>query len=154
MLAEKVQDYSAHISPSEVCAGNISSKDAWQFLKSNEDTILVDVRTLPEWTFVGIPDLSSLGKETIILSWRIYPGMEINSDFENKLSKIISDKDTPILFICRSGGRSLDAAAAMTSKGYKNCFNISDGFEGPIDTKGHRCSIDGWKAANLPWKQS
>lgn len=153
MIADQIKDIRQSVTPSTKCAGNIKSEQSWQLLSADRESVLVDVRTLPEWTFVGIPDLSSVGKEALKLSWRIYPAMDINPVFTRKLSNDIKDKEKNILFICRSGGRSLEAAEAMTSLGYKNCFNISDGFEGSVDSAGHRGNVDGWKAANLPWVQ-
>ena len=62
-------------------------------------------------------------------------------------------KHTPMFFLCRSGGRSLDAAIAVAAEGYNYCFNITGGFEGDIDEKSQRATIHGWKYANLPWVQ-
>jgi len=70
------------------------------------------------------------------------------------LGDAIADKDTPLLFLCRSGVRSAAAARAMTAAGYSTCLNVSDGFEGPMDAQGKRGSQAGWKAAGLPWRQS
>jgi len=65
----------------------------------------------------------------------------------------ISDKETPLLLICRSGVRSLYAAEALTAAGYKECYNIAGGFEGDKNPQGHRGGVNGWKVAGLPWKQ-
>ena len=62
-------------------------------------------------------------------------------------------KDAAVLFLCRSGARSMSAAIAATTAGYQTCYNIAGGFEGPPDGEGHRGSIDGWKARGLPWEQ-
>lgn len=138
----------------EPYAGDVSPKEAWEELKKNKKAELVDVRTVAEWTFIGVPDLSGIDKNIRQISWRIYPSMEIDSGFEKKLMSEITDKDTPIYFLCRSGGRSLDAAIAMTASGYNHCYNIAGGFEGEVDGENHRGKAGGWKAENLPWGQN
>lgn len=135
-------------------AGDITAQEAWELLESDKNAQLVDVRTVPEWVFVGYPDLSSLNKSLLRISWRMYPQMLPNDEFERQLSEEVEDKDAPLLFLCRSGGRSLDAAIAMTTKGYSKCYNIVGGFEGDLDEGNHRGFKSGWKATNLPWEQS
>ena len=69
-------------------AGNVTPKEAWFLLQEDDHSVLCDVRTSAEWNFVGVPDLSTLNKEPILLSWQIFPGMEVNSDFINDFEKI------------------------------------------------------------------
>lgn len=128
-------------------------QQAFLLLKDNPSALLVDVRTLPEWGFVGYPDMAALGRDLIRISWRLYPTMQRNSNFEQQLSMVVPEKDTPLLFICRTGGRSLDAAIAMTACGYSACYNVTYGFEGEGDQHGHRGRLNGWKAEQLPWRQ-
>lgn len=135
-------------------AGDISAEEAWKILKEDKKAQLVDVRTVPEWAFVGYPDLSSLGKNLVCICWRIYPQMLPNMEFARQLEQEVSNKDAPLLFLCRSGGRSLDAAIAMTAKGYSKCYNIAGGFEGDLDEGNHRGTRNCWKSANLPWGQN
>ncbi|MFN7038421.1 MAG: rhodanese-like domain-containing protein [Alphaproteobacteria bacterium] len=129
----------------------ISPIDAWKILSANPAAFLVDVRTVNEWNMVGFPDLSTIGKSTIKLSWRLYPNMQVNNDFVPQLKSYITNVDSTVLFICRSGVRSLEAANLMLSEGYSNCFNISNGFEGSHNQPGQ--VKNGWKASNLPWEQ-
>jgi len=135
-------------------AGDVDSTEAWEILSTNKDAILVDVRTTPEWMFAGVPDLSSLNKEPIFISWRVFPEMGVNESF---VKEVIAQreirKDCPILFLCKVGGRSLDAALEMAKYGYTNCFNIAGGFEGDLDNSGQRGNKNGWKSCNLPWEQ-
>ena len=134
-------------------AGDISPVEAWEMLKNSKSSKLVDVRTDSEWAFVGMPDLSSLLKELISVSWQLFPNMQENPEFVQKLRDSgIGEKDQ-LMFICRSGGRSRMAAIEMTSHGFKNCFNVSGGFEGDHNAEGHRGTVDGWKFSKLPWKQ-
>jgi rhodanese-related sulfurtransferase len=64
-----------------------------------------------------------------------------------------SNQDTPLLMLCRSGARSRAAAIALTRAGFKRAYNVAGGFEGNVDHGGHRGNVNGWKAANLPWRQ-
>lgn len=139
-------------------AGDMSCIDAWNRLKSDLPAFLIDVRTKAEWSFVGVPVLSEVGSEPLLVEWQSFPAMERNSDFSETLSKSLAasgaDMDAHMLFLCRSGVRSQLAAIAMTEYGYRNCFNVTGGFEGPPDPDGHRGRIGGWKASGLPWAQS
>ena len=111
------------------------------------------MRTKPEWKFIGEPDLSSINKKTIFISWHIYPEMKINSLFENQITESNIKKNDNLFLICRSGSRSSDAAEFLTSHGFTNCFNVKDGFEGEIGPNHQRSTINGWKYCKLPWKQ-
>lgn len=127
-------------------------------LAANPKAQLVDVRTNPEWSFVGVPDLSSLGRKAHLIEWQTYPSMAVNPQFTAvaaaTLDDVAADPDTPVFFICRSGARSRNAAIAMTNTGYLHAYNIAGGFEGDLDQEGHRGRNGGWKAAGLPWRQT
>lgn len=139
-------------------AGDITPLDAWKILEANPAAQLVDVRTRAEWSFVGIPDLGSLGREAHLVEWQSFPSMAANPDFQGSTSRAIrnagADASTPIVFLCRSGTRSRAAAIAMTQAGFAHAFNIAGGFEGDLDEKKHRGQTNGWKASGLPWRQS
>lgn len=134
-------------------AGDLGPAEAWEMLRSDSSAQLIDVRTQPEWSFVGLPDLRSLNRRTALICWQVYPTMQVNDRFADEVEKLASKRDTPLLFICRSGGRSAAAAAAMTMRGHTRCYNVAGGFEGPHDQAGHRGGVGGWKAAGLPWVQ-
>ncbi|HET6158899.1 MAG TPA: rhodanese-like domain-containing protein [Dongiaceae bacterium] len=135
-------------------AGDVSPAEAWKGLSQDPKAVLIDVRTQPEWSFVGVPDLRSLGKKAAFLCWQVYPQMQVDPDFVAKVEQMTSgDKSAPLYFICRSGARSRSAAQALTAAGYSTCFNVAGGFEGDIDSHGHRGGSNGWKASNLPWVQ-
>jgi rhodanese-related sulfurtransferase len=134
-------------------AGDIDCKEAWDVLQRDPSAVLVDVRTVPEWEFVGLPDLSSVGKQTALVQWQIYRGPAPNPDFLSELEGAAIAKDATVLFLCRSGARSKSAAIAATAAGYSTCYNVSGGFEGPPDGERHRGTVDGWKACGLPWEQ-
>ena len=134
-------------------AGDLKPTEAWKLLTENRNAQLVDVRTRPEWMFVGLADLTSLGRRPVLQSWQVFPGMEIDANFTAELTDQLTDKEAPLLFICRSGGRSRAAAQAMTAAGYRRCYNVAEGFEGNPDAERHRGKTGGWKAAGLPWVQ-
>ena len=79
--------------------------------------------------------------------------MEININFESEILEFGINKQDIIFLICRSGRRSSEAADFLTSKGFTNCFNVIDGFEGDIGSNHQRSTINGWKYSKLPWKQ-
>ena len=139
-------------------AGNVTVQEAYDGLSGQEQSVLVDVRTQAEWAFVGLPDLRPVGKEPLLAEWQSFPSTGPNPDFAKSVSDLLVkkglDQSAPIYFLCRSGARSQAAAIALTQAGYTQCFNISDGFEGPLDETGHRGTRSGWKAAGLPWIQS
>lgn len=134
-------------------AGDLSPQESWTLLETDPDSVLIDVRTDAEFSFVGVADMSGLGKKTIYASWLFYPSMELNSEFTNELGQKNLRKDQPLLFLCRSGVRSKHAAVAMTALGYSKCYNVASGFEGDKDETLHRASHNGWKHAGLPWVQ-
>lgn len=135
-------------------AGDLDPKAAWDMLQNDPDSVLIDVRTDVEWQFVGLADLTALKKPIYAIAWQVYPTMQQNPDFSEQLTKQGIGKDQNLLFLCRSGARSAAAAAHMTANGFGKCWNISGGFEGPLDADKHRGSIEGWKARGLPWRQS
>ena len=134
-------------------AGDVDVVAAWEGIKGVTNSMLVDVRTQAEWNFVGVPDLSSVEKQPVLVEWQVFPAMEVNGFFVEAVAEAIPDKSAPIYFLCRSGARSKSAAMAMTQAGYAECYNISQGFEGPHDSERRRGSTDGWKARGLPWVQ-
>ena len=136
----------------------ISPENAWEVLKEKSNSILIDVRTEEELNFVGGVDLSSIESISILIPWRVYPTNKVNESFKDQLFSFIeanfsnnSPQEINLLFLCRSGFRSLEAAEYISAFNY-NCYNIINGFEGSVDSAGFRGTIDGWKAKNLPWK--
>ncbi len=139
-------------------AGDVTPAEAWEMLNSNPSAQLIDVRTMAEWSYVGLPDLSGLGREAHLVEWQSFPQMAANPNFvaaaTQKLRAAGVGAETPLVFLCRSGARSRAAAMAMTQAGYSKSYNISGGFEGDLDQTGHRGTRNGWKASGLPWRQS
>lgn len=133
-------------------AGDVTPEEAWKVLSKDPESQLIDVRSAFEWSLFGTPDLDDISKKTIMVEWNSYPPFARNIMFvpqlEAKLNKI--GKDIPLYFLCRSGWRSSLAAAEMSKKGYKNCYNVAYGFEGSEETRSARSA--GWKESGLPWK--
>ncbi len=108
---------------------------------------LVDVRTKPELQYVGkVPG-------SVAVEWQTYPGNRENPEFLAELCTAVP-KDQPVMFLCRSGARSHAAAEAATRAGWKEAYNILEGFEGDKDADQHRNTVGGWRKAGLPWVQS
>jgi rhodanese-related sulfurtransferase len=134
-------------------AGDLSPTQAWSLLQDEADALLIDVRTDAEWSYVGGPNLATLTKHVLQLSWQIFPQMQVAPDFVEQLCAHAISPTQSLLFLCRSGVRSRHAAAAMTQAGYLRCYNISQGFEGDKDSNGQRGNIGGWKVDGLDWMQ-
>jgi rhodanese-related sulfurtransferase len=108
--------------------GEVTPKEAFARLKANPGAVLIDVRTQPEWAFVGVPAVERL----LRISWQDFPQMQVN----------------------RSGARSAAAAHALTQAGFTNAWNVSEGFEGDRNEAGQRATVGGWKSHGLPWVQN
>ncbi len=138
-------------------AGDLSVQETWDRLSADPRAQVVDVRTVAEWNFVGLPDLSGLQRRVHCIEWQTFPTMSVNPAFAAETQGAVTaagaDKNTPIFFLCRSGARSRAAAAALADMGFTQAFNIANGFEGDPDGERHRGRINGWKAAGLPWRQ-
>ena len=132
---------------------NISPRQVWAALQANPDACMVDVRTDAEWNYVGLPDLSTAGKQPVLIPWQIYPAMQVNASFTRQMRDAGLKEHHHVYFLCRSGVRSLAAARAAAAEGFAHVYNIADGFEGPPDAGGHRGATAGWKADGLPWRQ-
>jgi len=127
---------------------NLDPKQAWDLLNSNAAAVLIDVRTSIEHNFVGHPP------KAVHVAWKEFPGMQLNTAFVQQVQQYVTDKTAPILLLCRSGIRSVDAAKALEAAGYTHLVNILEGFEGPLDDDKHRGNLGGWRFHGLPWEQS
>jgi rhodanese-related sulfurtransferase len=127
--------------------GAVTPEEAHVLATGLPKTRIIDVRTRPEWDFVGhIP-------QSILIEWNRYPTGARNPAFLDELRAAVPDPEAPVLFVCRSGQRSDGAARVAAAAGYTRAFNILDGFEGARDGEGHRGTLGGWRKAGLPWVQ-
>ena len=127
---------------------NKNPQQAWDFIQANPDAMLLDVRTKVEFGFVGHPI------DAVNIPWKEAPDWQVNADFVNQVQATIGDVNTPILLLCRSGQRSMDAAKPLAQADYQQLINIDEGFEGGLDENKHRGNSGGWRFHGLPWEQS
>jgi rhodanese-related sulfurtransferase len=135
-------------------AGDLSPSEAYEMLAADPEAVLVDVRTRAEWSYVGIPDLSEVGRDVVLAEWVTFPDGTRNPQFLDALSSATARPDTPLVFLCRSGVRSVAAAEAATAAGFTAAYNVTEGFEGSSNASGHRGTEAGWKVRGLPWRQT
>jgi len=127
--------------------GTLYPNEANDLLQSAPGAKLVDVRSRAELDWVGsVPN-------SIAIEWAIYPGMKPNPHFLSQLEQQV-DKESLVIFLCRSGVRSHHAAVAATQAGYSDCYNVLGGFEGDRNADNQRNTLNGWRAEGLPWEQS
>lgn len=132
----------------DIMIENLDPRQAWALLQANSAAVLIDVRTAIEHSFVGHPP------GAIHVAWKEFPGMKLNEAFVEQVAQHATDKTAPVLLLCRSGVRSVDAAKALEAAGYQHLVNILEGFEGKLDDDKHRGNISGWRFCGLPWQQS
>ena len=130
-------------------AGAVIPKEAFEILQANPKALLIDVRSKAELELVGrIPG-------AVNVEWAFYPGMVANENFAEQLVAELDSrnagKDSILLFLCRTGGRSNNAATVAASLGYTQVYNTLEGFEGEANADKQRTTINGWKHAGLPW---
>ena len=130
-------------------------QEAWQLIQDEPRSIMIDVRSDMEFLFVGHP----VG--AIHIPWIDYPDWNLNPNFVTEIRKLVLggichevvESSAPILLICRSGKRSLEAGNLLIKEGFCDVYNIAEGFEGDLDEHHHRGTTGGWRFAGLPWEQ-
>ena len=133
----------------------VTPKEAWQILQDEPRAVMVDVRSDMEFLFVGHP----IG--AIHIPWIDYPDWKLNDNFVTELRKLVlggichesANTGAPVLLICRSGKRSLEAGMLLIKEGICDVYNVADGFEGELDEHHHRGTVGGWRFEGLPWEQ-
>ncbi|MDO8147311.1 rhodanese-like domain-containing protein [Isoptericola sp. b515] len=134
--------------PAQGYAGDLTPQQAWDLLAAEPGAVLVDVRTEGEWRTIGVPDVASLDKTAVFTQWVTGDGRP-NPGFLAELEAAGVPTDQPVVFLCRSGQRSIGAARLATSAGYGPAYNVLEGFEGPVGPFGARDQA-GWKVRELP----
>lgn len=125
-------------------AGLLTPAEAWSLLDAGLIRI-VDTRTKAERDLIGyVPG-------SIPIEWYDYPGKVRNARFLDELREAV-EPAAPVAFLCRTGVRSGYAAVLATTHGYRDAYNILEGFEGDRNDKGQR-RVNGWQMAGLPWRQ-
>ncbi len=127
---------------------HLTPTHAWQFLQTTPSAVLIDVRMEIESLYVGRPP------GAINIPWYEFPDFECDAEaFAAAVLREVSSQDQPVVLICRSGSRTLDAAKVLLDKGFTHVVNILHGFEGDLDANDHRSTINGWRFDGLPWGQ-
>ncbi|MBT2586830.1 rhodanese-like domain-containing protein [Arthrobacter sp. ISL-95] len=127
-------------------AGDLTPKDAWAKLEAG--AILVDVRTEGEWAHIGIPDTKATENDPLFIQWNLAGGIPNSRFIEDLRQQAPEDDSVELVFLCRSGQRSISAAIAATQAGF-TAYNVLEGFEGEPDRYGER-TVNGWKNRGLP----
>lgn len=127
-------------------SGALTPPEALKVMQGLKQSRLVDVRTSAEWQLVGGPPAA------VQVEWKSWPGMTPNPYFLEQLKHQVDAEDV-LLFLCRTGGRSHEAAALAAAHGFSECYNVLEGFEGDKNAAGQRGALTGWKAHGLPWQQ-
>lgn len=140
---------------SEATVRSLTPEQAWKMLEDDPRALLIDVRSNMEFLFVGHP------KGAIHVSWIDEPEWTINPHFAVEVRKVLlggvscvdASGCAPILLICRSGKRSLEAGKVLLQQGFKEVYNVQGGFEGDLDETHRRSTVNGWRFHGLPWEQ-
>ena len=128
----------------------LNPKEAYQFLQDHPNAVFIDVRSHMEFLFVGHPAGS------IHIPWIDEPDWKINPHFITLVRQAMlggAAGAAPVVLICRSGVRSLEAGKVLVEAGVKDVYNVAEGFEGQLDDKHHRSALGGWRYYGLPWEQ-
>ena len=128
---------------------HLEPQEAHAFLQKNPDAVFIDCRSEMEFMFVGHP----VG--AMMVPW--YDGAEwdLNPHFVGQVKKLAGAnfQKRPIVLICRSGNRTVEAGNTLEAAGFQRVVNVLHGFEGDLDENHHRNSKNGWRVAGLPWQQ-
>jgi rhodanese-related sulfurtransferase len=138
----------------------LTAKEAYQKWQATpEQAIVLDVRTPEEYLFIGHAEMAwNIPLAAQSYEWdtekKQFP-MRPLPDFVARVQKIAKSGDT-LFVMCRSGGRSAMAVNALAKAGFKNVYNITDGFEGdavknPDSVFDGQRLVNGWKNSGLPW---
>ncbi|MDO9133228.1 MAG: rhodanese-like domain-containing protein [Hydrogenophaga sp.] len=136
---------------------HLTPQQAWAWLQAEREQreacgeaapLFVDVRMEIESLYVGRPP----GVENI--PWYEYPDLTPDpARFAQAVEREAGDKQRPVLLICRSGKRTLDAGQALEDAGFSEVAHVVHGFEGELNEDFKRSSLNGWRHDGLPWEQ-
>lgn len=125
---------------------HLTPRETHAFLKQTPQAVFIDCRSEMEYLFVG----HAVG--SLHIPWNDGPDWEVNPDFVKQVRKIASPQ-RPVVLICRSGHRSVDAGEELEKAGFADVYNVLHGFEGDLDDNHHRNTQNGWRVDGLPWEQ-
>jgi rhodanese-related sulfurtransferase len=139
---------------SESAVGRLSPPEAAAFLETHPQAVILDVRSKVEFDYVGHP----IG--AVHVAWKEFPHWQINTQFTRQVRERLAGRaagapeQIPVLVICRSGARSLAAGEQLSRDGFREVYNIEEGFEGERDARNQRGHLNGWRYHGLPWEQT
>ncbi|MGB5180065.1 MAG: rhodanese-like domain-containing protein [Gammaproteobacteria bacterium] len=134
---------------------SVTPAEAYRLVEKDQRVVLIDVRSSMEFLFVGHP------RGSVHVPWIDEPDWIVNPNFITEVRKVMlggvgmddHGNDAPVVLICRSGKRSLEAGKLLIESGFMEVYNVSEGFEGELDDKHHRSTQGGWRFHGLPWEQ-
>jgi len=140
---------------SESTTINLTPDQAQKLIQEDPRTILIDIRSSMEFLFVGHP----VG--AVHIAWIDEPDWVINPHFVTDIRKLVlggavcslDNGCAPVILICRSGKRSLEAGKLLLQEGFTKVFHVEEGFEGELNENHQRSSVGGWRFRGLPWEQ-
>lgn len=123
--------------------------EAHAYLESTPEALFVDCRSNAEYYFVGHP------KGAVHVPWFDGVDWEPNPHFVGQVRTLAGNAfDRPVVLLCRSGRRSVDAGLALEAEGFTQVINVLHGFEGDLDEQRQRNHRNGWRFDQLPWEQT
>jgi rhodanese-related sulfurtransferase len=127
---------------------HLTPRQTWQYLQNHPDALFVDVRMEIEFLYVGHPP------GVVHIAWYEYPDMQANPQaFVDQVRREGGHPDRPVVLLCRSGKRTIDAGQALEAAGFGEVVNVLHGFEGELDDHFQRSRVNGWRHDGLPWEQ-
>jgi rhodanese-related sulfurtransferase len=142
------------MSKSKTEVQGLTPKEAYELLEANPSAVIIDVRSSMEFLFVGHP------KGAVHVAWIDEPDWKIDPNFPSHVRQVMlgglsCDEEgcAPVVLICRSGKRSHEAGESLVKDGFRDVYNVLEGFEGELDDDHHRSTMGGWRFHGLPWEQ-
>ncbi len=139
---------------SKIKVKSLTPKEAYDLVQSDPSALLVDVRSTFEYLFVGHPT------DSVHVAWMDDPDFKVDPEFARNVRALTlggicteGGSAVPVLLICRSGKRSLEAGEELINEGFTKVYNVLEGFEGDLDKEHKRSTLGGWRFAGLPWAQ-
>jgi len=127
---------------------HLTPRQTWQYLQDHPDALFVDVRMEIEYLYVGHPP------GVVHIAWYEYPEMQAHPHaFVAQVRSEGGRHEQPVVLLCRSGKRTVDAGQALEAAGFQEVVNVLHGFEGDLDEHFQRGRINGWRHDGLPWEQ-
>lgn len=143
----------------------LTAQDAYELKRDEDRALFIDIRSLAEINFLGMPTVADAHIE--------YQRLDVNSRFDPKRAnftlspnhsfvdevKVLVNQrglseSAKLILMCRSGSRSAQAANELAQFGFTQVYSITDGYEGDkvrIGPSAGQRILNGWKNSDLPW---